>query len=227
MFEVTLPFPEESLSFPTQVPVFPLEGASLLPGEPMPLHIFEDRYKAMTESALAEGKFMAVAGVKPGQPLTEGVFGLGRIAMDERLPDGRFNLVLIGLKRIRIRLVTQERPYPKAEIEVLEDAYSQTAVNTINSLSKEVYGLGRDILGMKKDGQREISYADLDTLPYDLLPLGMLCDLYSAALALPPMEKRMMLEETDAVKRAEKLIFTLRFELSRLRTGGSSQLPLQ
>ena len=227
MFEVTLPFPEESLSFPTEVPVFPLEGASLLPGEPMPLHIFEERYKTMTESALAEGKFLAVADFKSGRPLTEGVFGLGRIAMDERLPDGRFNLVLIGLKRIRVRALTQEKPYLKAEIEVLEDAYSQTAVNTINTLSKEVYGLGKDVMGMKKDGKSEVSYADLDSLPYDLLPLGMLCDLYSAALALPPLEKRMMLEETDAVKRAEKLIFTLRFELSRLRTGGSAQLPLQ
>ena len=37
----------------------------------------------------------------------------------------------------------------------------------------------------------------------------------------------MMMEETDAVKRAEKLIFTLRFELSRLRTGGATHLPLQ
>ena len=188
MFEVTLPFPEESLSFPTEVPLFPLEGASLLPGEPMPVHIFEDRYKVMTESALSEGKFMAVAGIKPGGSLTEGVFGLGRIAMDERLADGRFNLVLIGLKRIRVRAITQQSPFFKAEIEVLEDGYSETAVSVINSLSKGVYELGRQILGIKKDGQKEVSYADLDSLPYDLLPLGMLCDLYSAALALPPLE---------------------------------------
>jgi len=192
----------------------------------MPLHIFEERYKVMTEASLSEGKFMAIAGVKPGGSLTEGVFGLGRIAMDERLADGRFNLVLIGLKRIRIRAVTQESPYLKAEIEVLEDAYSQTAVNVINMLSKEVYNLGRRIMEIKKNTHKEIAYADLESLPYDLLPLGMLCDLYSAALALPPLEKRMMLEETDAVRRAEKLIFTLRFELSRLHTGQSSRLSL-
>jgi hypothetical protein len=227
MFEVTVPFPEESLSFPTEVPVFPLEGASLLPGEPMPLHIFENQFKIMTEFALVSGKLIAIVGVNSGQMIPGGIFGLGRIAMNEQLPDGRFNLILIGLKRIRILSITQETPYPKAEIEVLEDDYSQTAVNTLNALSKEIYSLVRDILKIKKDRNSDIVYADLDNLPYDLLPLGMLCDIYSTALALPPLEKRMILEEIDAVKRAEKLIFTLRFELSCLSASGSSQMSLQ
>ena len=85
MFEVTLPFPEESISLPSEVPVFPLEGAALLPGEPMPLHIFEERYKIMTEAALSDGKLLAVAGMKPGNLLPYGICGLGRIAMEEKL----------------------------------------------------------------------------------------------------------------------------------------------
>ena len=215
MFEVTLPFPEESVVMPSEVPVFPLESMALLPGEPMPLRIFEERYKIMTEHALSDGKFIAIAGIQSGNSLPYSICGLGRIAMEEKLKDGCFNLVLVGIKRIKVRSYSQRKPYLKGEIEILEDTFSQTAVSVINSLSEQVYDLGRQVLAIRKKSQKDVSYADLESLPYDLLPLGMLCDLFSAALSLPHLEKQMILEETDAVRRAEKLIFTLRFELEK------------
>ncbi len=227
MHEVTLPFPEESHRIPSHVPVFPLEGVVLLPGEPMPLHIFEERYKLMTEAALMEGGLIAIAQVTPGQALPSAIFGLGKIVMDEKTMDGRFNLILLGMKRIRVKSFVQEKPFLRAEIEILEDSFSQTSVNVINTLSKEVYELGKQLLSTKKKGPNDVSYPDLENLPYDLLPLGMLCDLFSAALGLPSLEKQMILEESDAVGRAEKLIFTMRFELERHRSGASASTSLQ
>ncbi len=227
MFEVTLPFPEESVRLPVHVPVFPLEGAILLPGEPMPLHIFEERYKMMTEAALMDGRFLALAAIQPGQTRPTGILGLGKIVMEEKFVDGRFNIILLGLKRIRVKSFLQERPYLRAEIEILEDTFSQTSVTVINSLSKEVYDLGKQLLSSKKKGPNDVSYPDLENLPFDLLPLGILCDLFSAALAFPSLEKQMLLEEEDAIRRAEKLIFTMRFELEKRHSGPGFSSVLQ
>lgn len=221
MFELTLPFPEEFLDIPREVGVYPREGAVLLPGEPLPLLIPDERHRMAP--AFIQGKFLAVSGHKPGSGAPSGVFGLGRIAMDEELADGGLNLVVIGLKRVRVRSYVTEKPFLRAEIEVLEDTFSQTAANLISSLSKEVYALGRELLEYKKQEPKEISFPDLENMPCDQLPLGTLCDLFSAAVSLPSLEKRMILEELDAVRRAEKLIFILRFELEARRMGQTSR----
>lgn len=229
MFTVLPPLADDALRFPETVPVFPLASAALLPGEPLPLHIFEDRYKLMTEVALAGDRLIAMAGFKPNPEAGSGkeaaicpVAGLGRIVMDERLPDGRFNLVLVGIKRVRIKRIVEAKPFLRAEFEAVEDTFSQTAPAFIQNLSKEIVRLGKEVLAVKKKKETldEIPFPDFESLPYDLIPLGMLCDLFAAALSLSSMEKRMILEETDAIRRSECLIFALRFELEKLKRGG-------
>src|SRR3989344_3455701 len=95
------PYDEDVIKTPQEVPLFPLSKVVLLPGEPLPLHIFEERYKMMTESAISEERLIAMAHMKPTEGGVEGsgifkIGGLGRIVLDERLSDGRFNLVLLG-----------------------------------------------------------------------------------------------------------------------------------
>ena len=235
MYTVITPFVDESLSLPEQVPVFPLSQMVLLPGEPLPLHIFEERYKLMTEMSLSGDRLMAIAGLKgtadPGS-VSRSLFpvaGLGKIVLEERLTDGGFNLVLVGLKRIRIKKFVQEKPFLQAQFELVEDTFSQTTPALIQSLSKDVVKLGKELIQIRKRKEilDEIPFPDFDSLPYDTLPLGILCDLFAAALALPPMEKRMVLEETDAIRRAENLIFITRFELENQRAGVTAPAPLQ
>ncbi len=110
--------------------VFPLPAVVVLPGSALPLHIFEERYRQLVEHALAHDGVLALAQVQPGQesrlegaPPLEEVLGVGVIGWHEQLPDGRYNLVLIGVARARLlRELPRTHLYREVEAEVLEDA---------------------------------------------------------------------------------------------------------
>ncbi len=211
---------------PEEVAFFPLPNMVLLPGEPMPLHIFEERYKIMTEVALAGNRLIALGHFRPEtvkkgstKPEFYGVAGLGRIVMEERLQGGKFNLVLLGLRRVRIREVIQETPFPKARIEILNDRFSETSSNRIETLSADLLDLfdevmtEREVTGAFQESEGPV----LDSATLETLPLGTLCDVLGAALILTPQEKQVLLDETDVIKRAETLLFALHFELESYR----------
>jgi Lon protease-like protein len=91
----------------TRLSIFPLGGALLLPRSYLPLHIFEDRYKALVSDALARDRRIAMIQPLPGEnndrPALFEVGCVGRIDHVEALPDGRFNILLEGLSRFRLR----------------------------------------------------------------------------------------------------------------------------
>lgn len=110
------------------VPMFPLPGVFLFPGTMMPLHIFEPRYRQMIEDSLdgpgrivmgtvLEGHEPELQGVPPVHPIA----GLGEIMRHDRLPDGRFLILLAGLARVRIREAASDRLYRKVESLPLEE----------------------------------------------------------------------------------------------------------
>ena len=101
--------PPELHELPAIVPVFPLTGALLLPHGKLPLHIFEPRYKAMVEDALADQRLFGMMQTDPGTP--EGPEGpglfrvgcLGRLTSFSETGDGRYLIALNGLIRFRVR----------------------------------------------------------------------------------------------------------------------------
>lgn len=117
--------PAQPIDFDTWVPIFPLPNAVLLPGAILPLHVFEARYRKLTEDALLGSRLIAIALLKPGFESRyhrldvdiHSAVGIGRIIKDERLPDGRFNLVLQGLTRARIRSENRQRAYRRGKLE--------------------------------------------------------------------------------------------------------------
>ncbi|MGH7393154.1 MAG: LON peptidase substrate-binding domain-containing protein, partial [Candidatus Rokuibacteriota bacterium] len=91
------------------LPVFPLPDVTLFPHAPLPLHIFEARYRAMVSDALARDRRLCVARLEPGweaayngKPPVAAIAGAGEIASWERLPTGRYNIVVRGQWRVRI-----------------------------------------------------------------------------------------------------------------------------
>jgi len=97
------------LRVPDVIPIFPLSGTVLMPGEVLPLHIFEPRYRAMVRDALAGHKVIGMVQALPASPGEDSglarvceVGCLGLIAQHEELPDGRFLLWLLGLERFHI-----------------------------------------------------------------------------------------------------------------------------
>jgi len=109
------------------VPLFPLPNVVLLPRAVLPLHIFEERYKAMVADALLEDGQVAMALLRPGweknyhgRPAIEPVVCVGLILTHERLSDGRYNLLLQGQARARIVREHGDKLYRMAELTALE-----------------------------------------------------------------------------------------------------------
>jgi len=104
------------------VPVFPLPNVWLFPGVVLPLHIFEPRYRRLVEDSL-DGPGRLVLGTivggheheAAGAPPIHGIAGLGEIGRHEKLADGRFNLLLVGLARVFVQEVPSEHPYRLVE----------------------------------------------------------------------------------------------------------------
>jgi hypothetical protein len=93
---------------PSEIAVFPLPGALLLPGGRLPLNIFEPRYLAMTQDCLAAGRMFGMIQPEPGAPRGETGPGLYRIGCLGRLTsfaeteDGRLLITLTGVIRFRV-----------------------------------------------------------------------------------------------------------------------------
>lgn len=111
-----------------EIPLFPLH-AVLCPGIVLPLHVFEDRYRAMTRRCLDTGEPFGVVLIRDGREVgTKGVTtlaGVGAFAEIReagRYPDGRYDLLAAATGRFAIESVdTQREPYLVAEVTVLED----------------------------------------------------------------------------------------------------------
>ncbi len=95
-------------NLPQSLPIFPLAGVMLLPQGRLPLNIFEPRYLAMTEDALAQGRLLGM--VQPSAPSINNqpppiysVGCVGRIVTFSETDDGRFLLTLVGVCRFRVQ----------------------------------------------------------------------------------------------------------------------------
>ena len=102
------------MMLPSEIPIFPLPNVVLFPSALLPLHIFEPRYRAMVADALESERLIGLVMLRPGWESqydgTPDVYPIGCagfITHADRLPDGRFNIMLRGLEKFRI---LDERP---------------------------------------------------------------------------------------------------------------------
>lgn len=107
------------------LPMFPL-GNVLVPHALLPLHVFEDRYRAMMRDVLDGDREFGVVLIEKGQEVgggdVRGDLGtIARVLDAEELDDGRWGVVSAGTRRIRVRRWLRDDPYPRAEVELLDD----------------------------------------------------------------------------------------------------------
>lgn len=222
---MSAPVPDhpELRDFAGTAPIFPLPSAMLYPGVSLPLHIFEERYRTMTADALAGDRLLALAVLRPGwEPRYEQkdvaiypTVCLGRISLDERLPDGRYILVVRGLARARV--VAEEgtgRPYRVGRLELLGDLYPRQPAIDRESRHAELTGLFCRL---------HPQFTELPGLSGMLegeLSLGELCDLLAYALRLDAASGLDVLQETNVDVRSDLLLDVLR---QRLRHGAARE----
>jgi Lon protease-like protein len=190
-------------SFSGIVPVFPLPNCVLFPGMFLPLHIFEPRYRAMTADALEGERLIAMALLKPGwqddyegSPPIHEILGVGKIVEDARLEDGRFNLVLLGLTRVRLVQEVGAGRYRTARVQILEEPATE---------GERAQRQRRTLLALYSEIMKSVNQGTVP-LPPDDVPLGMLVDLVASFLVLDPPLKQALLEELDPSARCDRLL---------------------
>lgn len=190
--------------------LFPLPNLVLFPHVLQPLHIFEPRYRQMTADALAGDRLLTIAMLKPGwdndydaAPAIFPIACLGKIIADQRLEDGRYNLLLRGLARVRVlREVAAPLLYRTADVELLAD----TAGSEVDSaaLADQLSATASAWVAARGG-----AYAALEKILGGGLPLGILVDVLTYALPLSPEVKQELLEELSVQRRVECLLTSL------------------
>jgi len=189
------------------VPIFPLPTIVLFPNTVVPLHIYEARYRAMIEDALKADHLVAMALLKPGwekdyegAPPVHDVVGVGRIIRDERLEDGRFNILLHGVARARIEELLPPTPYRKARIRVLPEP-DEKITPRLERVRLGLLAVYSSVLNSGSTGPIQIE---------SNLSLGTLCDRLAAILEVEVAEKQAVLEELEPSARAARTIELIR-----------------
>jgi uncharacterized protein len=193
--------------FTGPVPVFPLPTLVLFPHTVVPLHIFEQRYRAMVIDALKGDKLIAMALLKPGwekdyegAPPVHDVVGVGRILRDERTEDGRFNILLEGLSRARIDELLPPNPYRRAKVRILTEPFA-TPSPGLEKVRLGLLAVYASLLHPGPPAPARIEHS---------LSLGTICDLLTALLDVEVAEKQAILEELEPSARAARTIEMIR-----------------
>ncbi len=111
----------ENMTEVVELSLFPLNTV-LFPGQVLPLHIFEERYRLMIRRCLAEETSFGVVLIKQGQEVGETaephlIGTMARIVESSHLPDGTMNILTVGTERFRIRHLLYDQPYLRGEVE--------------------------------------------------------------------------------------------------------------
>jgi hypothetical protein len=213
------------------IAIFPLPNVVLFPGVQTPLHLFEPRYRQMTADALAGDRRIGMVVVPPqhsaampGNPPVYPIGCAGTICQDQKLPDGRYNIVLAGESRFRI--VSEpagppERLYRVAEVTWLQDPLPPDAEPRVRELRERIEAQVQALVE-REDPQRAAGLADGILTGAD--PATFVNTL-SSSLSFSPPEMQGLLEAQDIPQRFERLEGLLAFRLvqSQLPSGASSR----
>ncbi|HEY8120871.1 MAG TPA: LON peptidase substrate-binding domain-containing protein [Myxococcota bacterium] len=195
------------------MPLFPLAAPALFPHCVAPLHVFEPRYRALTADALAGERRIGMATVRPeaiakmaGDPALFAIGCAGFIAEHQRLPDGRYLILLSATTRFRILeepARPRERLYRVASVELLEEAAGDGA-----RAAEQRACVVRELRVLAATSGTDASF---DAERLDALDDGRFACEVAQALRLPGPEKQALLEAPTAADRLDGLAQTLAF----------------
>lgn len=194
----------EKVSGLDRLPIFPLPLV-MMPGEILPLHIFEDRYRQMLVDIEKERNLFGIIYFEPNEPLIDrpaaGAVGcVAEVRQVDALPDGRSNIVTYGLIRFRLNeYADTDRPYLVGEVEFFEDDIDDSP--ELEPLAEEVFVLFQRMASAahKMSGSRsplpELTRSDPESLSF----------LITAAFTFDNEKKYSLLESTSTMRRLSEL----------------------
>jgi uncharacterized protein len=208
------------------LPIFPLSNVVLFPRVKTPLHLFEPRYRQLARDVLDGERRIGMMVVRPehvdempGDPPIYPVGCAGVITECHRLPDGRYNLVLLGEHRVRV--VAEEprgdsRLYRVARVVRLEDSYPETERTRVARLRAAIV---TDVGVLVRHAQPDRAHA-FDPELFAGVDDETFVNAVANAFAFPAEEKQALLEAEDVPERYARLASALSFQRLELESSG-------
>ena len=180
-----------------ELPLFPLPEVVLFPGRPLPLHVFEFRYRMMMNTILEDDRRFGVVMIDPSNGEIANVGCCAEVVKVQRLPDDRMKVLTLGQQRFRILEYVREKPYRVGLVEWIDDQYTG---QDLHPLAREVDRLLQDVvrLSAKLTEQPLELPDDLPVLPVEL-SYWVAGNLYGVA-----SEQQSLLELQDTATRLQR-----------------------
>jgi len=200
-----------------RLPLFPL-GTVLFPGAPLPLHVFEPRYRELVQDLLTapEPRAFGVVAIREGHEVgadaLRSLYDVGCVALVRRvdaLPDDRFAVMTVGTRRFRLLQTDDSRPYLQGDVELLTE--SEVTGSSVTRLVDGVRRMFADYHSALADPDSELELPEDPALMSYVVAATLLLGLpeRQALLEAANTEQRLQLE-ADLLKRELGLIRTLR-----------------
>ncbi|GIV20679.1 MAG: peptidase S16 [Armatimonadota bacterium] len=213
------------------LPLFPLH-AVLFPGMPLPLYVFEERYRQMMRMVLEQDRQFGVVLIREGKevggPAVPYQWGtVARITALQNLPDGSMNLWTVGEQRFRIVQITQSEPFMVAKVMLLPDVCDGCEHRILPIVHRATDRLEQYVrLLFSPEGGKHF-VIELPNNP------RVLANTIGAILQVPLVQKQKLLEIDDVVQRLEAGLVLLEEEIDSLllkateRAGGRAVQPFR
>ncbi|HEV8132774.1 MAG TPA: LON peptidase substrate-binding domain-containing protein [Acidobacteriota bacterium] len=194
-------------------PLFPLPNIVFFPKTNLPLHVFESRYRQLMRDALNGDQRIAVGLLQPGwekdyygNPPVYAVCCVGHIHTFEELEDGKFNLILTGEQKIRIRNVIKDSPYRTISGMPLIDKLTSGGGAGMLLQRQQLLALGTEYFRLRATSEMDLS--ELQKLDYETLVNSL-----AAHLGFPIFHKQQLLELDDLMERGKQVARFLQLQI--------------
>ena len=180
-----------------ELPLFPLPEVVLFPSRPLPLHIFEYRYRIMMNTILENDRRFGVLSIDQTTGEIAEYGCCAEILHFQRLPDDRMKMLTFGQQRFRVLEYVREKPYRVGLVEWIED---RPSTKDLSPMASEVEELLRDVvhLSAKLTSQKIELPDDLPSSPTEL-SYWVASNLYGVA-----SEQQALLEMQDTLERLQR-----------------------
>ncbi|MGD9541813.1 MAG: LON peptidase substrate-binding domain-containing protein [Methylocystis sp.] len=204
---------------PEILPLFPLSGAILLPRGELPLNVFEPRYLAMVDDAIASARLIGMIQPLPGDETAVDATQLydigcaGRLTRLAETGDGRYLVTLTGVARFRVLDELKVRtPYRQCRVsynEFSEDLLMGAGADAVDRVS-----MVEMLRNLAECSKIEFDWASIDAAPTETLvnALAMMCPFGAN-------DKQALVEAIDLKTRAETLVALAKLDLAQRNAG--------
>ena len=205
-----------------EIPLFPL-GLVLFPGMPLPLHIFEERYKAMIGDCMRNNSAFGVSLIRSGQEVgsaadPQPVGTTARVLRSQLLEQGRMNVITKGERRFEIVEITQQEPHVAALVKLLDEPVGDGFTGVSSEITEEFSKLMRSLVSLTG------GYTSQVEVPEDPVELSY---MIAANLDAPIPVRQELLQVPTAADRLNRLVPLLKRRNHALEEELNKQNPFR